>query len=155
MSNIIHVHIEGLDKVQKNMNKLADDLPVFLQGARIEITNAVLNERGLRKYPPAGSGNFPPVPYYIRGRGMQTSATRNDGRSQRLGTRWISVPYTRIGMKISNPVSYAPYLHGEKQVRWAKGVGWRKLVEVAKSKVSVIRNIYQKWVDRLIKKHGL
>lgn len=151
----INVDIKGLDKVQKNLAKLGADLPHYLNGARMEVTDEILKEKGLRSYPPGTAANQPPPPFYIRGRGMQTSASRNDGRSERLGTRWQSIPYGKIGMKISNPVSYAPYVHGEQQARHMGAKGWRKLIGVAMDKRKQIGEIYSRWVDRLIRKHNL
>lgn len=155
MTDSIQITIKGLDKLQKNMAKVAADLPKYVQGAQLEISDEILNERGLRSYPPATAANAPPPPFYIRGRGMQTSASRNDMRSERLGTRWQSVPYGRMGMKISNPVSYARFVHGEEQAGHMARKGWKKLFDVAKSKIGAITSIYNKWVDRLIQKHGL
>lgn len=151
----IEVRIENEDIVRKNLQKVGGDLPRYLQGARIEITDAVLNTRGLRTYPPATEANQPPVPFYIRGRGMQYKFGNNN-KSQRLGTRWQSLPYGNIGMKISNPVTYAPYVHGEeKQSNRMAQIGWRKLFSVAKEKTGTIRDIYNKWVNQLLRKHGL
>jgi hypothetical protein len=155
MTEPINIKIVGLDKVNKNLAALEKDLPVYLQGARIDVTDEILNTQGLRKYPPATSANQPPVPYYIRGRGMQTSASRNNNKSERLGTRWLSVPYSRIGMRISNPASYAPYVHGDDQARHMAKKGWRKLYDVAKGKTKQIGEIYSRWIDKLIKKHNL
>jgi hypothetical protein len=56
---------------------------------------------------------------------------------------------------IGNRASYASYLGGDNQVGWAAGVGWRKLSEVAREKISEITRIYNAWIERLIKKVGL
>lgn len=143
-----------MDKVTKNLGLVGRDLPATLQGARFEISDEVLRTRGLQRYPPATDANRPPVPYYIRGRGTQ-GAKRNYGNSEKLGTRWLTVPYGGTGMKISNPVSYAPYVHGEDQAKAMGRIGWRKLYAVAVEKTGAITVIYNKWIDRLIKKHGL
>jgi hypothetical protein len=152
---LITIKIKGLDKVQKNIDRFGNDLPVFLQGARLEVADEILKTKGLRSYPPATKANFPPTPFYIRGRGTQTSGTRNTGSSERLGTRWEVVPYGRIGVKISNPVSYAKYVHGEEQARAMEKIGWAKLVDTAQSKIGVITATYEKWIHRLIVKYKL
>jgi hypothetical protein len=150
----INVEIDA-DKKQIALSKFSAELPHYLQGARIEITDLILDTKGLRNYPPSTAANQPPTPFYIRGRGTQTSAGRNTLSSERLGTRWQSVPYSKIGMKISNPVSYASYVHGEQQARHMARIGWRKLYETAKGKTKQIATIYNRWIARLIKKHDL
>jgi hypothetical protein len=151
----ISVEVRNEDIIRKNLEKTGEDLPRYLQGARIEITDGILNTKGLRSYPGATEANMPPVPFYIRGRGMQYKSGNNN-KSQRLGTRWQSIPYGKIGMKISNPVTYAPYVHGEhEQAGHMAKKGWKKLFSVAKQKTGFIRDVYNKWVDQLLRKHGL
>lgn len=151
----INVTVKNEDIVKRNMEKVGGDLPRYLQGARIEITDAVLNTKGLRSYPGATAANLPPVPYYVRGRGTQYKYGNNN-KSERLGTQWLSIPYGKIGMKISNKASYAPYVHGEETQSGAMAkIGWKKLFSVAKGKTQTIRDVYNKWVDQLLRKHGL
>ena len=151
----ISVEVVNEDVVRKNLEKVGGDLPRYLQGARIEITDGILNTKGLRSYPGATEANQPPVPFYIRGRGMQYKFGNNN-KSQRLGTQWQSIPYGKIGMKISNKVTYAPYVHGEETQAGAMArIGWRKLFSVAKEKTGFIRDVYNNWVDQLLRKHGL
>jgi len=150
----IHIEIEGLDEVLNNLDTFGRDLPKYMKGAGIEASNEILNEKGLRNYPPATEANLPPPPYYIRGRGMQTSASRNDGRSERLGTRWEVLSYA-LRTVIRNPVSYAKWVHGTEQARAMSRIGWKILVEVAKEKTQVIETIYNKWVNKLLKSKGL
>ncbi len=150
----VTIKVRGLEELKKNLSKFGGDLPVYLNGARTEITDEILNTKGLRIYPPETEANRPPVPYYIRGVGTQYSFS-NSGGSERLGSQWKSIPYGKIGMKIYNPVSYAGRVHGEEQQANMKRIGWMGLYKVALSKVGVIGEIYSKWVDRLIKKHNL
>lgn len=154
MSDAIQIEVRNLDVIEKNIAKVADDLPQYVGSANLEASREVLDTQGLRKYPPATSANQPPVPYYIRGRGTQT-AGGNLGNSERLGTRWQTVPYGRLGMKISNPVSYARYVHGEEQASFMAPKGWRKLIDVAREKIGTISAVYNKWMDRLVKDKGL
>lgn len=153
MTNI-NINVKGLDVLQKNLKALGSDLGVFIDGARVEITNEILDTKGLRNYPPETSANKPPVPYYIRGRGTQY-AFGNAGNSERLGSQWKSVPYGKLGMKIFNDVSYAAKVHGEAQSPNMARIGWAQLFKTAVSKIGTITSIYNKWVDKLIKKHNL
>lgn len=154
MSDFIKIEVRNIETVTKNLSKFAEELPRYIQAANQEASREILDTTGLRKYPPAGPGNAPPVPYYIRGRGTQT-ASGNLGNSQRLGTRWITVAYGKLGMKISNPVTYAPLVHGNDQSSTMARIGWRKLFDVAKEKAGVITVIYNKWVDKLIRSKNL
>jgi hypothetical protein len=58
-------------------------------------------------------------------------------------------------MKISNPVTYAEHVHGEAQAGHMARIGWLKLYDTAKDKIGDIKKIYDKWISRLIRKHGL
>ena len=40
---------------------------------------------------------------------------------------------------------------GEEQVKWAKEVGWRKLIDVAREKIGKITKIYEAWIKKLLK----
>lgn len=150
----IRIKVEGLDKIVNSLDRVGDDFNTYMKGAGIESANAILDVRGLRKYPPATGANQPPPPFYIRGRGMQTSAGRNNGRSERLGTRW-EILYRGANTEIRNPVTYARWVHGDGQARPMANIGWRKLTEVAVEKISVITSVYDRWVTKLLRKSGL
>ena len=151
---MIRIRVEGVKKITDNLNRIGVDLPRTMKGAGIEASNEILDEQGLRKYPPATRANFPPPPFYIRGRGMQTSASRNDGKSQRLGTKWQVVPYG-LGIKIKNPVTYSVYVHGDPPAKPLARIGWKSLFQTAKEKIPQLERIYEKWIMRLLKKYGL
>ena len=152
---MIRIRVEGLDKVVNNLNKFGNDLPRYVSGAGKEASNVILRTEGVQKYPPATQANTPPPPYYIRGRGMQTSKTRNDLRSQKLGTRWSVEQYKGLGIVIKNPVTYAEYVHGKRQARWMARIGWKKVYDVAKEKTKEIEDVYNRWIQRLLRKYGL
>jgi predicted DNA-binding protein (MmcQ/YjbR family) len=167
MTRAIDLKIEGLEKVNQKFSSFRE-LPHYLKGAGIEASNKILNTRGLRRYPPATEANMPPAPYYKRGVGMQLHGVRHDGRrfisgnlknSQQLGKRWQVVPYGRNSTKISNPVTYAPYVHGGqpsyKPARHMEKIGWKSLFLTAIEKTEEITKIYQNWVNQLLRKHGL
>lgn len=150
----IRIRVEGLDTVLKNNNTIGADLPRYIMGAGKETADNVLGVQGLRKYPPSTRANQPPPPYYIRGRGTQL-ASRNLGNSERLGTRWNVKQFGRLGIEISNPVSYAEWVHGERQARAMRRIGWKKLSEIAIEKVKTIEAIYNKWINKLVERHKL
>ena len=155
MTDAIRIRVEGLDVVVKNLDKIGSDLPRYIMGAGKETADNVLAVQGLRRYPPMTQANQPPPPYYIRGRGMQVSSSRNTGKSERLGTRWDVKQFGRLGIEISNPVSYAEWVHGERQARAMRRIGWKKLSEVAKEKAKTIEAIYNKWVNKLLERYKL
>ena len=151
---MIHIDVKNVDKILKKFDRVKDVLPKYVEAANKQSASEILKTQGLKKYPPATAANKPPVPYYIRGRGTQT-ASGNKLNSERLGTKWKTVPYGHLGMKISNPVTYAHNVHGETQPWFMKRIGWRKLLEVAKEKVGIIAGIYDRWVAKLIRDSGL
>lgn len=155
MPDTIRLSVEGIDDVIKNMDAIGPDLPPYMRGAGQEVSRDLLSVRGLQNYPPATEANFPPPPYYIRGRGMQTSASRNDGRSKRLGTKWEVRPRGQLGTEIRNPVDYAEHVHGIRQARAMAAIGWLILYDTALERVGRMTEIYDRWVGKLLRKHGL
>ena len=146
----VKIEVEGLDKVLAKLHKFPAKIARNFSAAGAEAAkDVILPTEGLQNYPPITEANMPPVPYYIRGRGTQY-ATRNLGNSERLGTRWI-VERKGFSTVIGNPVSYARYVHGEEQADAMKGIGWRKLFDVAKQKIKAIQKVYQAWVNKTIK----
>jgi len=155
MPDSIRIQVEGLDELQKALNKFPTKTQKYLQSAANEaIKRVVLPTQGLQKYPPMTAANAPPEPYYIRGRGTQT-LKGNRGNSQRLGTQW----YTKAqgtGTWIGNRATYAPFVHGEDdQAKAMERIGWRKLIDVINDKMPSIVKVYQAWVDKLLKGCGL
>jgi hypothetical protein len=151
---MIKIKVRNIDVVLKNLSKLKGDLPHYIGAANQEAAREILDTQGFRAYPPATAANQPPTPYYIRGRGTQY-ASKNLNNSERLGTRWATETYGQLGMKISNPVTYAQYVHGTEQAAAMGRIGWRILFDVAKEKIGVLTEIYTKWIDKLIKDSGL
>lgn len=149
MVDTVRFSFEGLDILQRNLDAVKDDLLPYLQAAGEESCKEILNTDGVQKYPPATAANEPPVPYYIRGRGMQT-ANGNNGKSEKFGSRWTvkSVGFTTT---LRNNTSYAHYIAGENQSRAMARIGWRKLIDVATEKIERIGKIYDGWVSKLIK----
>ena len=150
----IRIQVEGLDTVIRNIDAIGADLPRYIMGAGKETADNVLSVQGLRKYPPRTRANQPPPPYYIRKRGTQL-ASRNLENSEMLGTRWNVKSLGGLSIEISNPVSYAEWVHGERQARAMRRIGWKKLSEVAIEKVKTIEAIYNKWINKLVERHKL
>lgn len=150
----VHVEIIGLDRLQAAFKKFPEKVNHYIGEAALQASSEVIRTKGLKSYPPGWAGNAPPTPYYIRGRGTQTSSGHNTESSERYGSQWYvqGVPY---GVKIGNEASYAPYLAGSQQVRWASSVGWRKLLDVAMEKRSRIATIFSSAIGRLLKDIGL
>ncbi len=149
----VSINVTGLDKLLAAFEKFPDEVARYLESAGREAAEEVLDTTGLRAYPPAGAGNSPPTPYYVRGQGTQY-ASYNDGRSERFGTQFYVEPKDFV-TTIGNRASYAKYLAGEEQAGHMGAIGWRKLLEVAIEKQPALAAIYQGWVDKAIKDLGL
>jgi len=152
MSNV-SIQIKGIDKLRAAFARFPSMVAQSMTQAGDQASNEILNTPGLRNYPPSTAANLPPVPYYIRGRGMQY-ASHNSMSSEKYKEKWTtkSAGYrTTIG----NSASYAPYLAGEQQAGKMAEKGWRKLLDVATEKIPQITKIYQAWVDRALRKAGL
>jgi hypothetical protein len=156
----INIQIVGLERIQKGLAAMNGDLKKTFHGAAVEMAQEIIDTKGLKSYPPASEANSPPTPYYIRGRGMQRAGRRkpeyNDNKSEKYGTQFYTKPSpAAFQVTIGNRASYAPFLAGNEQAKAMAKHGWRKLIDVANEKTKKITKIYQDWIDRLIKIHGL
>lgn len=148
----LHVKIDSKD-FERAIERLPRLLQNNLMAAGFKVSEIVLDTEGLKRYPPESDANQPPAPYYIRGRGTQYADGRNSGTSEKYGTKWntqVRPNYVRLG----NEASYAQYLAGQKQPAWARMVGWRKILSVAREKMGLIKGIYQTWIDKAIRAAG-
>lgn len=150
----IEVEVKGLEKVQEAFAKFPDTITKNFKAAGIEAANLILGTVGLRTYPPATAANFPPTPYYIRGRGTQYKSY-NKGESERYGTKWKVSQVGGYHTKMSNTASYGRWLAGEEQAAHMAKIGWRKILDVAIDRLSDIVAIYQRAVKRTIEELGL
>lgn len=148
------IEIKGIDKLIANLSRFRAQIKLYLAAAGREASEDIINQKGLRKYPPVGAGNMPPTPYWIRGRGLETKKG-NKGNSERYGTQF----YTKSSgydTKIGNRATYAKWLTDEnKQAKHMAAIGWRKLIDVARERSREITRIYQSWIDKLIRDLGL
>jgi hypothetical protein len=150
----IEVEVRGFDKVKEAFRRFPQAIQKNFRAAGLEASNLILDTEGLRTYPPATAANYPPTPYYIRGRGTQYKSY-NKGESQRYGTRWSVTQENGYNTKMKNVATYSPYLGGEEQAGHMAAIGWRKIFEVATEKLSQIVEIYAKWVKKTIEELGL
>jgi hypothetical protein len=156
----IDIIIKGAEKIVAALDKFPEEIKKNFSQAADEAGKEIINTRGIGAYPPLSDANRPPAPYYVRGTGMQYKS-KNDGRSERYGTRFY-VKRRDYGAVIGNSASYATYLTGDKatgspheQAQHMAKLGWRKLVDVAKEKIDVITGIYNRWAEYTIRKLGL
>ncbi len=145
--------IQGQKKLLTALKNLPGTLKKSIAQAGEEAAAAVLDTRGVRRYPPA-RGNTSTPPYYKRGVGMQYRSG-NDGSSENFGDSW-TVGSQGYKATAQNTASYAPYLVGDQRqaVHMARR-GWRKLGDAARQKQAVVALIYEKWLERGLKALGL
>ena len=150
----LQIEIVGLDKLMASLEKFPNKVRKTFKGAGEESSKIIIESKGLQDYPSETSANMPPAPYYERGKGMWTSATRNTYKSEVLGKQWY-VKSSGFQTKIGNRASYARWVHGDEQARAMAAIGWKKLFDVAKSKIKRITKIYQMWVNRALRELNL
>ena len=147
----LKIEVTGLDELNIAMKKFPRRVIKNWSAAGKESAeDIILPTKGLQNYPPATGANLPPTPYYIRSKGTQTASV-NLGNSEKLGTKW-NVTRRGLETKISNPASYAKWVHGDDdQADAMDSIGWRKIFEVAKEKTNAIKRVYQKWIDKTLR----
>jgi len=140
-----------MDKIKRALTRFPRQISKYLQAAGKEsASRVILPTQGLKKYPPRTAANLPPTPYYIRGRGTQYK-TKNNLKSERLGTQWYVAKSGNFGTEIGNRARYAKWVVGEQQSVWMAVIGWRRLAAVVEEKMSGITAVYQAWIDKLIR----
>lgn len=159
------VRVKGLDEARAAFAQAPQQMKDVWQAAAEETALEILDTPGLNRYPPQPRAYAPPYPFYIRGRGTQTSAGRNRGESQRLGSQnlggWSGEAWTleanpeEFRARIGNRASYARYVIGEKQSRRMAAIGWRKALEVAEEKLPEIAGIIERWLAYGLRQAGL
>ncbi len=154
MAGKIGITIEGVDRVMRALERFPQRTQQYMSSAGEEAGKMIIREKGLQTYPPETAANYPPTPYYIRGRGKQY-ATHNDGKSRNLGKQFY-VKADRMNTVIGNStIEYAQYVIGDEQKANMARIGWRKLADVAVEKRDEITEIYRKWVAKLLRDLGL
>lgn len=166
----INIKATGLLSLEEAFKKLPEEMQLALSDSATLIGDHILNEEGIRRYPPAGPGNRPPYPFYKRGVGTQTSKNHNTNTSQKLGASMTSKGETgnkswyvnsqvkSLGsmiVTIGTKVTYAPYVVGKQQSRVMEQIGWKKLSDVAKAKASSIAKILEAVLNDALQRAGL
>ena len=158
--NMIKIQVIGLDKVMAKLNRFPREIARYLGQAGEEAAKRViLNTVGLQRYPPGGPGAPQPFKseksrryffYALKAGLIEVPYRRGQSPgSERYGTQFY-VKTEGYTTEIGNRASYAWLLGGENQSAYMAARGWRKLVEVAKEKMSQITKVYQAWIDKLI-----
>lgn len=150
----ITIQIKGIEDITRKFKGMPPALRQGLARAGRRYAPVMLEQQGVKIYPPLTAGNAPPTPYYVRGTGTQY-ASYNDNRSEQYGTRFtIETPDAKT--VISNTASYAKYLAGEfSQARRMAGIGWKKLIDAAKNTRTQMMNIYTEEVANVLRIVGL
>lgn len=161
---MITARIQGLDKVNAAIAKFPQAIESVNKLAGLDAGNNILKEPGLRTYPPGTARNQAgrekngrPQGFYIRGRGYmspQAGGYKLNPSSEKYGTKWY-IKSSGKSTLVGNPTTYAQYLAGDYQPAWAKEVGWKNLLDVAKQKLDETVRIYERHIDAAIKRLGL
>ncbi len=166
---MINIKVDGLDAIKRNMGKFGKDIERYMAQAGQQSATELLKVEGLQKYPRFTAANQPGrtkdvtfpggrtatfrMGYYVRGRGAQVPVRgggwKSLNNSERLGTQW-TVRKIKMGVRIGNRASYAPFVHGEDQAGAMGAIGWKQLTETAEDKSRRITEIYQIWIYKLI-----
>lgn len=152
--DFIKITVEGEERIIAALKEFPREISKAFTQAGRESATMILEQKGLKQYPPMTAANRPPYPYYERGRGTWTSPARNTGGSENLGKKWYMRKSGSWNYEIGNTASYAKYVHGDKQARAMQPKGWRKLTDVAKEKTTQITEIYSRWVSYVLAKIG-
>ncbi len=152
----LRIRVEAAALIRK-LRKAGANIKPDMQAAGIESLDEVLDTVGVRAYPPETDANHPPVPYYIRGQGMQTAGGNLDNSEKYGMAGWSKNNYMvkPYGAEVTNPTTYGVFLGGEQQPAAMGAIGWRKLSDVAKEKTKAVTVIFEKWIKRGLRKAGL
>jgi hypothetical protein len=144
----------------EDLARALDLLPAFVAGVQA----GALHVKGvIAQYPPGTEANTPgpyPKRWYVRGYGPQW-ALKGGGvgklhTSETLGRRWtIAKRDGGLGAVVGNNASYAREVQGDKQQRWHKAHGWKRVDEVAASEQQAVTDIINDSIGEEIKKRGL
>jgi len=153
----LKVRVRGLTALTEGFRRAPKAIGQAVADASTLAGKRIIDTVGLGKYPPMGPGNQPPTPYYVRGEGTQLKS-KNLHNSEKLGARFHSLGEARgLGavIKLGNTASYAPYVVGDEQSRVMAKIGWRKLRDVAKQKLSEVGKIFEEVIGAALKQIGL
>lgn len=178
MPDTIRLQVTGMDKLERNIAAFGDEISKGLKPAGEEMAREILDTEGLRKYPGVTAANAPGRTREVMFRGAKGLATfrqgyyvRTDGayvpvrgggykalhNSENYGKRFTTKTEAGYGFRttIGNSAKYAGYLAGDDQAGAMAKIGWRKLYDVAESKMGKLTDILQAYINRIIRKLGL
>ena len=167
---LIHIEVQGIDKIQKALERFPRQIARYLGMAGQEAAGRVIFPTvGIKRYPPRKSISRREV----YGQSFESEKQRRwffaalkEGRidvpyrrgqspgSERLCTQWYAT-VKGFSTEIGNRASYASLVVGEEQSRMMAARGWRRLVDVVSEEMRRITAVYQAWVDKLIRDLGL
>lgn len=137
---------------KRDMKRYKAAIPIAVKGSSHQILNEILDQEGLREYPPESDANQPPTPFYIRGVGIETG-TGNLGNSERYGTGWEIEALGNYGAEASNATSYGKYMGDpEEQAEHMERLGWITTKTGVRNKLKKIGEILSAWMNRQFKK---
>ncbi len=158
------VTTKGFDTLEAQLSKLDD--PALFRAAMTESLILLRNEAS--RFPPQPSrtrsrtfntwvrevGRLPRSAFGISSKtGKVTIRNRRGGvlfPSEKLLAKWkeaqpqISASGTTVTGKISNAVSYAPYVQGDQQASFHAQTGWRTTQDILKANEAKITAIFEK-----------
>jgi len=141
--------IPNLDRIRERVMRSPELLIEAFNSAGDTAAKFLIEQEGLKAYPPETAANRPPVPYYIRGVGTQT-AKGNQYNSERLGEHWTITHQGNVTTVGNIGVSYADKIHGDFQPPNIARIGWRKLSAAAEESEDEIAKIYEELVVEAI-----
>jgi hypothetical protein len=151
----LSIQVEGLDKLMKKINAVEGGK--YVTHALTAGGERVKNKAG--KYPPAGDWNNPSARnWYERGFGShwrtKDGAIHGAKTSKNLKDHWYVKP-DQYTVTVGNPVPYAIYVHGDnKQPKFHKDHGWKKLGETAKQQADeILKDMKAAFVQAWTKAH--
>ena len=139
--------ITGDAELKRKLSKLKDFSQLYptLMAGGIHIKGLAAT------YPPSGPGNMPPIPYYIRGVGMQVSEGRNLGNSEDLGPSWTATGEGGTKVIIGNDTSYGPWVQDpQKQAAAMKKIGWKTTDDAVNEGQGKVLEEIKKKVDQIL-----
>lgn len=167
-----NIDIQGEERFVQMLREMGPGVARALVAAGKEAAANIVNQKGVKRYPPATDANRAGrmktvviggkeatfrAPWYKRGIGTQEPVRgggyRSLNNSERLGTQYV-IESRGTNTVIGNRASYAPFVAGEDQAKHMARIGWRKLSDVVREQMGETVRIYTAWMDRLIAEKG-
>jgi hypothetical protein len=135
------IQVIGLDKVYQKMEKLA--------GSKIADDTmkayAILVQGDVTPYPDKTEANYPPPPYYERGKGV-VGATKILKTSENLHDKWKLKTGSRVILE--NTASYSGFVQGLKQAKFHADRGWKNAYKRADEMIDQLHKIFHRLFEK-------